>query len=103
MLYPPGLTSDSGPLRNADADKQLLGIVLHQDGVVIDVDDETAAIFGCARGELIGRLVADLIVPNLTANTPTAANAVSSSGEQVPIEILGAPSPRRNEQMPRTL
>ena len=39
-----------------------LGIRLHQNGVVFDVDDQAALIFGCTRHELIGRRVADLII-----------------------------------------
>ena len=65
-----------------------LGILLHQDGVVLDVDDETASIFGCTRHELIGRSVADLIVSNGACNGSAGADALSVNGERVAIEIL---------------
>lgn len=71
--------------------ERLLGILLHRDGIVVDADDETASIFGCTREQIIGKLVADLVVLNAASGETTVigpATAIASCGERMPLEII---------------
>jgi PAS domain-containing protein len=44
------------------------GIILYRGGIVIDLDEETAAIFGYARHELLGKALRELL-PEFEAST----------------------------------
>ncbi|MBA2430806.1 MAG: hypothetical protein H0V56_01665 [Chthoniobacterales bacterium] len=69
-------------LQAKPGENEPVGILLHRDGVVLDLDEETAAIFGSSRLELIGKLLVDLVVGE------PPAKVFSREGEPVPIEIL---------------
>ncbi len=87
MLEPNSLNADS-VLQAKPGENEPLGIVLHRDGVVLDLDDDTASIFGYTRQELIGRLLIDLILGVPTNGRLATATAVTRDGQPIPIEIL---------------
>jgi PAS domain S-box-containing protein len=76
-------------------DPNEVGIILHRDGFVCDLSEETAAMFGATRDELIGRRLIDLIVAEAQDQPVGNANAISRDGALVPIEIVGRASARK--------
>jgi diguanylate cyclase (GGDEF)-like protein/PAS domain S-box-containing protein len=93
------------------ADATFEGVVIHKDGVVLDVNVAMAALIGWPQDALIGRSVFDLVTPKshaalrarlesirLGAGTETGDQALElglqhADGSEIPIEILARTMP----------
>jgi PAS domain S-box-containing protein len=69
-----------------------VGILLHRDGIIVDANEETALIFGCTRDQIIGRLLADLLIID-DLSTEVVGFRHAATCEPIPIEVLRRPSP----------
>ncbi len=80
----------------------LEGVVVHENGVVLDTTEAAAKLFGQRASELIGRNLSTLLtsdslglVQSSFADYETACEAtgLSKAGEQFPIEVISKPVP----------
>jgi hypothetical protein len=84
MLYPTVCDEDNLP--SSKTEPEAFGLILHRDGLVLDLSDETAAMFGCTRDQLIGWPVAKLVITDGDGSfEPTLVTAL---GEHRAIEII---------------
>ena len=75
------------------------GIILHRDGVIIDMDEGTAAIFGYERSEVVGRMLEELIPDYEKPPAPSSAAPPPAAVKPLPV----AHAPGQNEEAKKTV
>ena len=80
----------------------LEGVVVHENGVVLDTTEAAAKLFGQRASELIGRNLSALLTSDSLGllqssfpdyETACEATGLSEAGEQFPIEVISKPVP----------
>jgi PAS domain S-box-containing protein len=67
------------------AEASFEGIALTENGIIVDMNDQLAQMYGYGRSELIGKSLLDVVVPELRANV----NEMFRSEKRESYEILG--------------
>jgi PAS domain S-box-containing protein len=76
--YPTRRPLEAGPAQEP------IGIILHRDGIIVDLNAETAALFGYERHEVIGLSLEKLIKqwdsPTMDGSHPGELKAIHKNG-----------------------
>ncbi len=81
------------------------GILIHADGVIIDVNEEAARLFGYQEAELIATDMAQLMPPdhhgrvNSNQALPFECDAVGKGAKRTPVEVRTKKLPLQDEQV----
>jgi len=91
--------SDSESRYRQLANASFESIVFTREGKIVDVNDNTCRLFGCAADELIGRMAHDFVVPedrdlerhqiSAGIEQPYEVTGLKKDGTPVPLEIQG--------------
>jgi len=85
------------------AEATLEGVIIHDDGVIVEVNEALALMFGYPREELLGRNLLDFIAPESRATVgdhirrgslePYEASGLRRNGVPFPLEMIGRSLP----------
>ena len=84
--YPTQRALEAGPAQEP------IGIILHRDGIIFDMNAETAAVFGYERHELIGlpleKLIKQRDSSTMNESHPGELKAIHKSGTIFTLELM---------------